>query len=598
MLQIKSFFKPYRVELMAVLALIFVQAITSLLLPYFLSDIVNIGIQQQGIESEDFAKILLDYQSRGIDPAAIQRAFILKTGFKMLLVSLASAAAVILIVLIASKIAASLGRDLREALFSKITSFHHDELNRFSSASLITRSTNDVNQIQMMLVMLIRLGFFAPFMAVGGLIMALNKSPGLSWTIALSIACLLGLVALIFRLSMPQFKKIQTLTDRLTQVVRQHLKGLPVIKAFNTRAHEQKKFDRLNTELNETGLFVTKTMLLMPVLIGLIMNLSAVLIIWFGAKQIAASQLRVGDMMAFLQFSTQIIMAFIILSMIFVMLPRASVSAVRIAEILHTDPVVKEPEEAVDLKDFSGKIVFDKVSFAYEGADSNALEEISFTMEPGSKLAIVGSTGSGKTTLLNLITRFYKQSSGMIYFDETPIDRISLQSLRENLAYVPQSAQLFRGSIRDNLCMANSDLSDEQIYEALEIAQALDFVEELEDSIHAEVSQAGKNFSGGQKQRLCIARALCKNAPLILMDDSFSALDFRTDRKLREALNQNRKGSSFLIVAQRVGSIKDADQILVLEEGRIVGIGKHEDLLQTCETYREIAYSQGEKEVR
>ncbi len=596
MLRIKTFFKPYQKLLIFIFILIFIQAINSLLLPYLMSDIVNIGIQQYGIKGADYLTKKTELITSGIDIASVQRDYILKVGFKMFMVSILQAGVIITIVYIASTIAAAVGKDLRTAMFTKIESFHNDEFNKFSSASLITRCTSDVTQIQNMLVIMIRLGFLAPIMAIGGIIMAFNKSINLSWTIALAVICLIILVIILFKISMPKFKKIQQLVDKLTQTVRQSLSGLMVVRAFNTQKFEFSKFEAVNSELNNTRFFVNKTMLLMPTIILLIMNLTWLIIIWFGAKEIASSAFKVGDMMAYLQFAIQVIMAFIMMSMMFVMVPRASVSANRIADVLDTNSSVKEPSNPITLKDFTGQITFDNVCFAYNEAEANALSNINLTIEAGSTVAIVGSTGSGKTTLMNLITKFYNISSGMIYFDDIAIDALSLKSIRNNVAYVPQKAQLFKGTIKSNLLFANPTISEEDIRKALDTAQASEFIDELENGLDAEVSQGGSNFSGGQKQRLTIARALCKKAPVYLFDDSFSALDFATDKKLREALKEY-TNSTIIIVAQRVNSIKEADKIVVLEEGKIASVGKHQELLKHCETYREIALSQDEKEL-
>ncbi len=589
--RIKQYFKPYRWLYLAVMFFTLIQATASLALPYFMSDIVNVGIQQSGIDSLNYREIVQEYTQKGIDLESLQREYIIKVGAKMVGVSIVSAIAVIGVVYFAAKFASGVARDLRTAVFSKIERFHNREFDQFSSASLITRSTNDVMQIQMMLVTMTKLIFMAPIMAIGGISMALAKSVSLSWTIGLAVIVLFGAIVILFQLIVPRFKKFQKLLDKMTKVLRQTLSGTMVVRAFNTQKYEIDKFEDANEELAFNSLYINKLIVIMPAGMTLVLNLTTILIIWFGAKEIAASSMKVGDMMAYIQFAIMVIMSFLMMSMMFVMLPRASVSANRIADVLETELSISD-QGAVDLNDFNGNIRFDDVTFCYEKGGEPALKNISFTIDAGTTTAIIGATGSGKTTLLNLIMRFYDVTDGAIYFDDKNIQTLTTKSIRNHIGYVPQKSILMSGTIKSNMLFAKKDATDEEIEAALKTAQIYDFVMESDDGIETHVSQGGMNFSGGQKQRLTISRALMNQSMLYLFDDSFSALDFSTDKALRTALKNQCANATFIIVAQRVSSIKQADQIIVLEEGEIVGVGKHSELLKHCAVYREIAKSQ------
>ena len=538
-----------------------------------------------------------EYQAVGIDTDKLQNNYVLLTGAKMLGLALLSMLLTVLVGFIASRVAASLGKELRGRVFRKVVSFSHAELDRFSTASLITRSTNDIQQIQMLFVMLLRIVFYAPIIGIGGVIKVLNTNTSMAWIIAVAVMAVLTLVIVLFAVAMPRFKIMQKLVDKVNLVTREILTGLPVIRAFSTQKHEEERFDKANKDLTRTNLFVNRVMTTMMPMMMLIMNGITVLIMWNGAHGVDAGSMQVGDLMAFMQYTMQIVMAFLMISMFSIMLPRASVSAGRIEEVLQTEPVIRDPEQTVSFDDAKkGLVEFRNVSFRYPGAEENVLENISFTAKPGETTAFIGSTGSGKSTLINLIPRFYDITEGELLVDGADVRRVSQHDLRAKIGYVPQKGVLFSGTIASNLRYGNNDASQEELDKAAEIAQAADVIGEKPDGFDSEISQGGTNVSGGQKQRLSIARAIAIHPEIYIFDDSFSALDYKTDVALRKALKEETAGSTVLIVAQRIGTILHAEQIIVLDEGKIVGKGTHKELLKTCEVYQQIAMSQLSKE--
>lgn len=535
----------------------------------------------------------LFYKEVGIDMGQYQFNYIAKIGVYMLLITLAGGIFAILVSLIASKVAAGVAKDLRRDLFQKVESFSNREFDSFSTASLITRTTNDITQIQMFVVMAIRLICFAPIMGIGGMIMALQQGVSLSWIILLAIVLLIIVMVVICIVALPKFKSIQKMVDKLNLVTRESLTGMMVIRAFGTQKNEEERFDKANKDLTSVNLFVNRVMVILMPIITLIMNGVTLLIVWVGAHQIEAAQIQIGDMMAFMQYGMIIIMAFLMISMMFIMIPRASVSASRIAEVLESELSIKDSKNPKSLGENSkGEISFNNVSFKYGNAEDNVIENISFTAKPGQTTAFIGSTGSGKSTLVNLIPRFYDVTAGSITFDGIDIRDITQHELRSKIGFVPQKGVLFSGDIASNLRYGKRDASDSEIAEAAKIAQAEDFINSKLEKYESPIAQGGTNVSGGQKQRLCIARALAKKAPVYIFDDSFSALDFKTDAALRKALKKYTGDSTVLIVAQRISTIMDAEQIIVLDEGKIVGKGTHKELMQSCPTYREIASSQ------
>lgn len=538
-----------------------------------------------------------EYQAVGIDTDKLQNNYVLLTGAKMLGLALLSMLLTVLVGFIASRVAASLGKELRGRVFRKVVSFSHAELDRFSTASLITRSTNDIQQIQMLFVMLLRIVFYAPIIGIGGVIKVLNTNTSMAWIIAVAVMAVLTLVIVLFAVAMPRFKIMQKLVDKVNLVTREILTGLPVIRAFSTQKHEEERFDKANKDLTRTNLFVNRVMTTMMPMMMLIMNGITVLIMWNGAHGVDAGSMQVGDLMAFMQYTMQIVMAFLMISMFSIMLPRASVSAGRIEEVLQTEPVIRDPEQTVSFDDAKkGLVEFRNVSFRYPGAEENVLEGISFTAKPGETTAFIGSTGSGKSTLINLIPRFYDITEGELLVDGADVRRVSQHDLRAKIGYVPQKGVLFSGTIASNLRYGNNDASQEELDKAAQIAQAADFIGEKPDGFDSEISQGGTNVSGGQKQRLSIARAIAIHPEIYIFDDSFSALDYKTDVALRKALKEETAGSTVLIVAQRISTILHAEQIIVLDEGKIVGKGTHKELLKTCEVYQQIAMSQLSKE--
>jgi ATP-binding cassette subfamily B multidrug efflux pump len=539
----------------------------------------------------------LFYTELGVNVGNIQSNYILRTGIYMLLLTLAGALATVLVSLLATRIAAGVARALRSAVFRKVENFANAEFDQFSTASLITRTTNDVTQVQMLLIMGIRMICYAPIMGVGGIVMAVGKSTSMTWIIALGVVILIGIMLAVFFVAMPKFKLVQKLVDKLNLVTRENLSGMMVIRAFGTQKFEEKRFEKANRELTDNHLFVNRVMVFMMPAMMFMMNVISLIIVWVGGHQIEQATMQVGDMMAFMQYAMQIIMAFLMISMMFIMVPRAAVSGDRIAEVLATEPSIRDPKEPKTLgRRARGEIEFRDVSFRYGNAEDDVLQDISFTAKPGQTTAFIGSTGSGKSTLINLIPRFYDVTGGKILLDGVDIRDLSQHELRENIGFVPQKGVLFSGDINSNLRYGKHEATDEELKLAADIAQATEFIENTPDRMETEISQGGTNVSGGQKQRLSIARALVKQAPVYIFDDSFSALDFKTDAALRRALKKYTGDSTVLIVAQRVSTIMNAEQIIVLDDGKIVGKGTHKELLKTCETYREIAESQLSKE--
>ena len=539
----------------------------------------------------------LFYEELGMDITKIQTSYIVNTGAKMLGMTLIVAAAAVLVSLIATRVAAKVGQNLRSDLFKKVQSFSDREFEKFSTSSLITRTTNDVTQIQNLIIMGIRLVFLAPVMGIGAIIMIINRNASMTWILALACVLIILLILAIFALAMPRFKKIQKLIDKLNLVSRENLSGVMVSRAFRTQEFEEERFDKVNTELTKVNLFVNRTMAIMMPAMTFIMNSIMLIIVWVGAEQIAESNLQIGDMMAFMQYSMQVIMSFLMMSMMFIMFPRASVSGNRISEVLHTEPSIKDPENAKEFdKNKIGYVEFKDVSFKYEGADEYVLEDISFVAKPGETTAFIGSTGSGKSTLIKLVPRFNDVTTGEVLVNGVNVKDVEISKLQEQIGYVPQKGTLLSGTIESNIKYGNPEATDEFMKECADIAQATEFIETKEDKYQSEISQNAKNVSGGQKQRLSIARAIEKKAPIYIFDDRFSALDFKTDAKLRQAIKQKMSKATILIVAQRVSTIMNAEQIIVLEQGKVVGKGTHKELLKNCPTYYEIASSQLTKE--
>ncbi len=537
------------------------------------------------------------YRSLGVDMDAMQTNYILITGAKMLGLAFLGLLASVTVGLLASRTAAAVGRDLRRNVFTKVVGFSSSEFDHFSTASLITRSTNDIQQIQMVIVMMLRMVLYAPIIAVGGIYKVINTNVSMTWIIALGVVLILGVVLLLFLCVMPKFRILQKMVDRVNLVTREILTGLSVIRAFHTEKHEEERFDKANTDLTKTNLFVNRAMTLMMPAMMLIMNGISILIMWVGAHGVDNGQMQVGDMMAFIQYTMQIIMAFLMICMISIMLPRAAVAAGRVDEILTSETAIKDKEEPEHLPEAGkGLVEFDHVSFRYPGAGKDVLHDIHFTAKPGETTAIIGSTGSGKSTLVNLIPRFYDVTEGAIRIDGRDIRNVTQHELREKLGYVPQKGMLFSGTIASNIAYSDENMPMERIEEAAEIAQAKDFIEEKPDDYDSPISQGGGNVSGGQKQRLSIARAVAKHPDIFIFDDSFSALDYKTDTVLRQALKEKTKDSTVIIVAQRISTILHAEQIIVLDEGEIAGIGTHEELLKNCEAYYQIASSQLSRE--
>ncbi len=534
-----------------------------------------------------------EYEAIGVDTGELQTNYILRIGGTMLLVSLLGGACTVAVGFLASKTAAGFARDIRLKAFAKVESFSSAEFDQFSTASLITRSTNDITQVQMVVFMIIRMVFYAPIIGVGGVIRAIDKSADMWWIIALAVIVLLGLILVVFSISLPKFRIMQDLIDRLNLVTRENLSGMMVIRAFNKQQDEEDRFDHANQDLADTSLFIARVMVTMMPVMMLLMNGLSVGIIWVGAHQVAEANIQVGDMIAFMQYAMQIVFAFLMMSMMFIFLPRAAVSGGRIADVLETEISIKDPEDPQPFREpFRGAIEFRDVSFRYPGALENVLCSVSFEARAGETTAFIGSTGSGKSTVVNLIPRFYDVTEGSITMDGIDIRQIRQSDLRDKIGYVPQKGTLFSGTIESNLRYADEEASEEILRESADIAQASEFISAKPEGFEAEIAQGGANVSGGQKQRLAIARALVKRPPIYIFDDSFSALDFKTDSALRRALKQKTGDSTVLIVTQRVATVKNADQIIVLEEGEVVGKGSHQELMEACETYQEIARSQ------
>lgn len=563
------YFKPYIFFILLAIVLLFSQAYCDLTLPDMMSNIVN-----KGITTGDTG-------------------YIFKTGVYMLGIALISASCTVTVGFLGAKVAAGVSRGLRQDVFTSVEGFSNAELDRFSTASLITRTTNDITQIQMLIVMMIRMVFYAPIMAIGGILHALAKDRSMTWIIALAVILLFAVVTSMFTIVMPKFQVVQKLIDRLNLVVRENLDGLLVVRAFDTQAFEEKRFDRVNRDLTKTNLFVNRTMSGMMPAMMLIMNLTTLLVIWVGSKQVSAFKMEVGDMMAYMQYVMQIIMAFLMMSIMFILIPRAIVSIRRVTEVLHTTSSIIDSKHAVPLtQPCKGVVEYRDVCFHYPNADEDVLSHISFTATPGKITAFIGATGSGKSTLVNLLPRFYDVTSGEILIDGVNIKDWPLHELRSNLGFVPQKGVLFSGTIDSNLAYGDRTAGEAQIKNAAEIAQAMEFIQSKPDLFQSPIAQGGSNVSGGQKQRLSIARALVKNAPVNVFDDSFSALDFKTDAKLRAALKEKTANATQFLVAQRISTIMNADQIIVLDHGEMVGIGTHRELMAQCEVYREIALSQ------
>jgi ATP-binding cassette, subfamily B, multidrug efflux pump len=583
---IVKYIKPFTLILILAVMILFLQVFCDLSLPNLMSRLVN--------------SILVQSAGQNAPETDAEDSNIISLGLQMLIITLTGGAAAVSVSFLSTRIAAGIARDLRFAVFQKVESFSSREFDTFSTASLITRCTNDINQVQGIFIMGIRMICYAPIMGIGGIIMAVNKAPGMSWIIVLAVVVLICLVIALVSLVMPKFKMIQNLVDRLNRIARETLNGLMVIRAFGAQDHERKRFDGANRELTKTSLFVNRIIILQMPLMQFIMNSAIILIIWTGAHRIAASVMSVGDMMAFIQYTMQIIFSFLFFSMMFVMLPRTAVSAGRIAQVLETEVCIPELAKPIAAGDSSSKkgcrVEFKNVSFRYEGAAEDALKDISFIAGSGQTTAIIGATGSGKSTIVNLIMRFYDVTGGSIAVNGVDVRELSQMELRGGIGYVPQKSILLSGSVSFNLRYGKTDASAEEIREGAEIAQIMDFIEEKPEGFESVIAQGGANVSGGQRQRLSIARALVRDPKLLIFDDSFSALDFATDARLRQALEEKRKTVTRIIVAQRVGTIMNADKIIVLEKGRIAGMGSHRELMETCAEYREIAESQFSQE--
>ncbi|MCM1251301.1 MAG: ABC transporter ATP-binding protein/permease [Clostridium sp.] len=666
--KIMKYLGEFKASVIAVIFLLILQAYCDLSLPSYTSDIVDVGIEQGGIENavpvimrkETFDGICLsldeaekklfqeaytqngdgnyelrtesddtiaaldetikrqalmrygdetggmiadqmaimfvkaEYEAAGVDVQAIQTRYLVKTGVKMLLMTILMMSASIAVGFLAARVSAGIGMRLRNRVFEKVVSFSHAEMDKFSTASLITRSTNDIQQVQMVAVMLLRMVCYAPILGIGGILKVAHTRTGMGWIIAVAVGIIFLIVGTLVSIAMPKFKLMQTLVDKLNLVSREILTGIPVIRAFSREKYEEKRFDKANRDLMATQIFTNRVMTFMVPTMMLVMNAIAVMIVWFGAKGIDAGRLQIGDMMAFITYSMQIVMSFLMLTMVSIMLPRAGVAAQRIEDVLHTEPSISDSETVRDGQiEEKGVIAFENVHFRYPGAEEDALSDISFTVGPGETTAIIGSTGCGKSTLLHLIPRFYDVTGGRITIDGIDIRELSQQKLRSLLGFVPQKGVLFSGTVASNIKFAGEDkVSDDSMKEAAGIAQAVEFIESKKEGYQSPIAQGGTNVSGGQKQRLSIARAIAAKPKIFLFDDSFSALDYKTDAVLRRALNEKVADATVIIVAQRISTILHADRIIVLDDGKIAGMGKHEELLQSCTAYQEIAKSQ------
>lgn len=568
MLKLFKFLKPYRYQIAIVLVLTFIQVITELYLPTLMSDIVDVGIVNGDTN------------------------YIMKTGGLMLIVAAVGAGCIILAAYLSARTSSGFGMDLRNKVFSHVQQFSLHELNKIGTASLITRTTNDITQIQMLVMMMQRMMARAPLMCIGGIVMAVSKNPKLSLVLVVATPILGATMAIIARYSMPLFSLMQSKLDKLNLVLRENLTGIRVIRAFNKIEYEKERFDNANLDLTGTAIKVGQIMAVSMPVVMLLLNFTTIAVIWFGSIRVDAGGMQVGDLMAFLQYIMHIMFSLVMVSMMFIMIPRASVSAARINEVLDTDIEIRDPENSITPKTRTGLVEFRNVTFSYPDAEKPVLHDISFTANPGEVTAIIGGTGSGKSTLIHLIPRFYDITDGSILIDGVDIREMTQESLRSRIGFVPQKALLFTGTVAENIRYGNDDATDEEVEHAARIAQAADFVSNMKEGFNSFIAQGGTNISGGQKQRLSIARALVRRPHIYIFDDSFSALDFKTDAKLRQALKAEVADATVLIVAQRVSTIMDADKIIVLHEGKIAGMGKHKELLKTCDVYREIVLSQ------
>lgn len=561
------------------------------------SEISKLGTSTVSSMSSQFLK--KEYTDLGMDMEKIQQDYIISSGIKMLGYALASAVCAILVGFLASRIAAGFSKNLRQSVFEKVTHFSNENLNTFSTSSLITRTTNDIQQLQMTIVMFLRIVMYAPIIGVGAILHVIESGANMTWILALCVVLILSVVLLIFMIVMPKFKVMQKMIDKMNSVVRELLDGMLVIRAFNNEKIEEEKFDKANSDITSISLFTTRAMAIMMPIMMFLMNATTLMILWFGSKQVDAGIIQVGSIMAFMQYAMQVIMAFLMITMVTIMLPRANVSAQRIQEVLSSEITVTDKENTCDFSSsMRGVVSFDNVSFRYPGADEDVLSDISFSTKPGQTTAFIGSTGSGKSTLINLVPRFYDVTSGSICVDGVDIRDVKQADLRSRIGYVPQKGMLLSGDIESNLLYSKKDASENDIQSALDISQSSEFVNKKPEGIHSEINQGGTNVSGGQRQRLSIARAIVRKPEIYIFDDSFSALDFKTDAKLREALAASCKEtkSTVLLVAQRISSILHADQIIVLDEGKMVGKGTHEELMESCKVYQQIASSQLTKE--
>ena len=569
MLKLFKYLKPYIPHIILMLVLTYIQVMTTLALPDYMAKIVNEGIV---LENEKL---------------------ILETGISMLLVTGLGALCTVVISYLSARIGNGFSRKLREDVFSKVSRFSLGEMNKFSIASLITRTTNDIQQVQMVIIMLFRMVMSAPIMGIGAVIKAYNTAPSMTWIMGVAVAILLTVIIIVFAIATPKFKLVQKLVDKLNLVTRQNLTGLRVIRAFNTEKYEEKRFDEANRDLTSINLFLNRVMVMMQPIMMLLLNLTMISVIWVGAHLVNSNDLQIGDMMAFMQYAMQTIASFLMVSMIFILIPRASVSGQRIVEVLDEQLSIRDPKESKkSTKKEKGVLTFDNVTFKYPDADVPILHNISFTAKAGETTAIIGGTGSGKSTVINLIPRLFDVTSGQILIDGVDIRDMKQKELRGKIGYIPQKGVLFSGTIESNIKYGQPNATKKEVKKAAQIAQASEFIDKLEEGYKAPIAQEGTNVSGGQKQRVSIARAIVRNPEIYIFDDSFSALDFKTDAKLRKELKSVTKNSIVIVVAQRIGTILDAEQIIVLDEGKIVGIGKHEQLMKTCEIYKEIALSQ------
>ena len=573
MFKLLKYLKPYILLILLLLGLTYAQVMASLALPDYMAKIVNEGIVNQDL------------------------GLIWSTGVTMILITLGGAVASVISGYLAAKIGTGFSKNLREAVFKKVESFSMEEFNNFSTASLITRSTNDIQQMQMVVIILFRMVLSAPIMGIGAVIKASSMAPSMTWIMGIAVAVLLTIIIILFVVAVPKFKIVQQLIDKLNLVTRQNLTGLRVIKAFNTEDYEKDKFDEVNKDLTKINLFINRVMVIMQPIMMLVFNITTIAIIWIGSHRIDVGELQIGEMMAFMQYAMQVIISFLMISIIFILIPRASVSAQRISEVLEASLHILDPKKPKKSKG-KGEVLFKDVTFTYPDADVPVLYNISFTAKPGETTAIIGGTGSGKSTVVNLIPRFFDVTSGEILIDGVDIRDMKKKDLRRRIGYIPQKGVLFSGTIESNIKYGKPNATMQEVQEAARVAQASEFISQLEDGYDSHVAQGGSNFSGGQKQRLAIARAIIANPDIYIFDDSFSALDFETDYKLRGELKTITKDSTVIIVAQRIGTILHADKIVVLDNGRVVGIGKHKELLKDCEVYKEIANSQlSEKEL-